>query len=88
MNKKRLKMLNTESIIIQAICLHKTIKDFKPSIDNAGNINNTPFQMELKVKVGAKVMLTYNIDTSDGLTNGARGEVIGRTLDNSKSSQN
>ena len=65
--------------------MHKTIKDFKPSIDNAGNINNTPFQMELKVKVGAKVMLTYNIDTSDGLTNGARGEVIGRTLDNSKS---
>ena len=85
MNKKRLNMLKAETMVIQAICLHKTIKDFKPSIDNAGNINNTPFQMELKIKIGAKVMLTYNIDTSDGLTNGARGEIIGRITDNSNS---
>ena len=26
-------------------------------------------------------MLTYNIDTSDGLTNGARGELIGVQVD-------
>ena len=43
MNKKRLNMLKAETMVIQAICLHKTIKDFKPSLDNAGNINNTPF---------------------------------------------
>ena len=85
MNKKRLNMLSNEPMLFKATCLHKTIKDFKPSIDNAGNINNTPFQMELKIKIGAKVMLTYNIDTSDGLTNGARGEVIGTSTDNSNS---
>ena len=27
-------------------------------------------------------MLTYNVDTSDGLTNGARGELIGMIEDN------
>ena len=29
------------------------------------------------MKVGASVMLTYNIDVLDGLTNGARGEILG-----------
>ena len=77
MNDRRLKALGGEAKIIKAICLHRTIKNFKPPISNSGNINNTPLQQELKVKIGAKVMLTYNVDTSDGLTNGARGELIG-----------
>ena len=60
-----------------ATCIHQTIKNFNPPVSNAGTISNTPFQKELKVKIGAKVMLTYNIDTSDGLTNGARGDLVG-----------
>ena len=27
----------------------------------------------LRLKLGAKVMITYNMDTSDGLTNGTTG---------------
>ena len=39
--------------------------------------NETPFRQNLQLKVGARVMLTYNIDVTDGLANGARGEIIG-----------
>ena len=81
MNNRSLKDLKGEEQVIMAICLHKSIKNFKPSVNNAGNISNTPFQKELRLKTGAKVMLTYNIDRSDGLTNGARGELIGFTED-------
>ena len=53
------------------------MKNFKPPISKTGAISNTPFQAKLVLKIGAKIMLTYNINTADGLVNGSRGEVIG-----------
>ena len=49
----------------------------KTRTDASGAICGTPLQQHLRLKVGAKVMMTFNVDTCDSLTNGAFGEVVG-----------
>jgi ATP-dependent exoDNAse (exonuclease V) alpha subunit len=77
MNEKRLLKIKGEEFVIEAKTFHNTIKNFKPPISKTGTINNTPFQAKLKLKIDAKIMLTYNVNTADGLTNGSRGELMG-----------
>ena len=77
MNEKRLLKIKEEEFVIKAKCFHNTIKNFRPPVSKTGTVKETPFQAKLRLKVGAKIMLTYNINTADGLTNGSRGELIG-----------
>ena len=77
--KRNLAVLNEmpgELYEIHARNMHRTIKNWKPKTDNAGCVKNTPFQSVLKLKKGAEVILTLNVNTVDGLTNGARGTLL------------
>ena len=68
--------IKQELFVFDAINVHPVIKNFKPPLGNKGNIKDTPFLEKLVLKKGAKVQLTFNIDTADCLTNGAFGEVV------------
>ena len=75
-NEHELAKLKGKQESMTAIHLGKT-RNFKPWISKGGFVNRTPFLEELKLKIGARVMLRYNVDTADRLTNGACGVVMG-----------
>ena len=75
-NRRRLNDIKEELITIEAVNVHPTIKNYKPLLGKKGEVRNTPFLQTLQVKKTARIQLTYNIDTLDCLTNGARGEVV------------
>lgn len=66
--------LNSVECVVTAQNVHPARANYQPSISIDGRINDTPFLNELKIKKGARIMLTYNIDTSDGRTNGANNK--------------
>ena len=82
-NRKRLNEIKEGVLEVEAINVHPTIKDFKPSLGKKGEVKNTPFLQTLQLKKGSRVQLTYNIDTLDCLTNGARGEVVDFVINDS-----
>ena len=48
-----------------------------PKVDSSGIIHKTNVPFEVKLKIGARVMLTINLDVADSLCNGSMGEVVG-----------
>ena len=73
-NKAKVEKMEGELFTMKAKNASRTVKTFK--VNNAGCIKNTPFQAELNLKIGGEVVLTHNINTLDGLTNGCRGVLI------------
>ena len=61
--KKKLEHLDTPEVINVAsnILPHGVIEH----IDKSGRILSTPFLNKLVLKKGARIMLTYNVDTKD-----------------------
>ena len=75
-NSKKLQSLEGELYSIKAKNEHRTIKNFNPPTDKTGSVKNTNFQSILEIKKGTEVMLIWNVDTPDGLTNGSRGKLL------------
>ena len=65
---------SSELFTFEAYIQHPTQKNYKPRV-KYGCIKDTPFQKTLNLKEDARIMLTFNISVSDGLTNGTCGTI-------------
>ena len=76
MNDIYIKNLPGPMITATAYHHHNLNKKFKPRLDPVDDtVAETGFVNELKIKIGAQIMLIYNVNTLDGLTNGQLGVV-------------
>ena len=71
-NKKALGQINGEEYLFMAIKSSKNCTIHK----DKGTVDSTSFVNKLVLKIGSRVKLAYNINTIDGLVNGAMGNVI------------
>ena len=76
-NTEQLNKLQGEAFEIKAIHLDAMRKNFTPFVDEKdGVVGNTGFMDILTLKLGCPVMVTNNINTSDGITNGTLGTLF------------
>ncbi|CAF4175172.1 unnamed protein product, partial [Rotaria sordida] len=81
-NTKVLVSLNTEGAIANAydFCVGDGLASIREKVlNNVKNLKTTEtygLPLKIDLKVGAKYMMTVNIDTEDGLVNGACGKLI------------
>ena len=76
-NAAYIESLTGEEIKVDARHHLATKKKFKPKVHAEGTVGESSFMNELKLKLGAKVILIHNIDTADCLTNGQMGTLMG-----------
>ena len=75
-NQDKLNKNPNEQVTMNAIHIHDTKKEFQPPL-KYGKVKNTPLVNELHLKIGARVILTYNVDVVDSLANGNNGNSFG-----------
>ena len=62
--------------IFQAVADIRHTKGYKPNVNPHGTVDSTNFLKTLRIKVGVRVMMIFNVNTADSLINGAMGTVI------------
>ena len=67
---------NLPGTLVQSRAKIECPKSYKPPITDHGTIDNTKFKKNLKLKVGARVMLIHNVSLSDKMVNGVIGNLI------------
>ena len=76
-NEKELHRLPGDLEVMKATNILTTKKYFEPIVDEKdGKVRGTPLADVLYLKKGARIVLTHNIDISDGLNNGAKGKAL------------
>ncbi len=74
-NTKMLEQLTTKAKDFNAI--HILPKGFSTRTTKHGTVASTQFQEVLRLRIGARCMLIFNVNTIDELVNGATGTVLG-----------
>ena len=81
-NDLRLEELGSELIVIEAVNSHSNIPNFCAKIHpKKRTVADTPYLQQLRLKVGARVMLTINLDIKDCLSNGSIGTLMAAIKD-------
>ena len=75
-NNNLLNSLPGNFFVIKAKFNIPRASDYTPTVNDHGLIDSTNFSMNLELKVGARVMMIYNVCISDKLVNGQFGTVL------------
>ena len=75
-NNQMLNTLPDDLVETRAACDVPLGSGYKPQVNEWGLIDQTNFSMNLQLKVGARILVIFNINISDNLVNGAFGTVI------------
>ena len=76
-NDARLDELSSELIVIEAMNSHNNLPNYCPKIHpKKRTVADTPYLQTLRLKVGARVILTVNLDIRDSLSNGSIGTLM------------